>query len=82
MRENCRYVNPEGQVCHEKANEQGLCFWHDPSILKDGPDIKERLEVFAHSGRSMSGFILKGAELKGINLAWIPTGVNSPKDFL
>jgi hypothetical protein len=70
MSEACRYVGPNGNTCPESAQGQArLCFWHDPAVAKDTPDIKSRLETLARSGRSLEGYALHGANLSGADLS-------------
>ncbi|WP_163832848.1 pentapeptide repeat-containing protein [Spartinivicinus ruber] len=48
--------------------EKELNYWFDSSKPKDEPEVKERLERFAKSGHSMSGFQLRSANLIDIDL--------------
>jgi hypothetical protein len=64
----CQYVNPEGQACGNDAQDNGLCCWHDADLDKSDPSWKHRLQDYAKSGRSMSGFQLHRMDLSGINL--------------
>ncbi len=64
----CHYTDPYGNQCMNEAESDGLCYWHDPDTVKTGDDIKQRLEEYAASGRSMAGFSLKYANLEDINL--------------
>lgn len=65
----CRYAAPSGSPCPEPAESaEGLCFWHDPQMAKNAPDIKTRLEGLARSGRSLEGYQLRGAELHDVHL--------------
>jgi len=64
----CHYVSPEGYHCEEKVENNSLCFWHDPSISKEGEDVKLRLEAWAATGKPMTGFCLKRADLQDIKL--------------
>jgi hypothetical protein len=64
----CSYRGPDGLVCPDAAEPSGLCVWHDPGVLKSGPDWQHRLEALARSGRSLAGFSLQGAHLDGIDL--------------
>lgn len=66
----CSFVFADGSACPgEVEGEGGLCFWHDPKVPKDGPDIRQRLEAWARSGRSMEGFVLRQARLEGARLS-------------
>lgn len=66
---SCRFTGEDGTGCQEAAaGERGLCFWHDPEASKEGPEVKQRLEEWAHGGRSMEGFQLRFAHLEGIRL--------------
>ncbi|MCL1144107.1 ion channel [Shewanella gaetbuli] len=64
----CCYHEDEGFSCHEVAEPSGLCYWHDPRIIKNNPDDKARLEAFARGGGMLRGIYLKRAELSGIDL--------------
>ncbi|WDE09923.1 ion channel [Thalassomonas haliotis] len=64
----CQYKDPENYNCSCEANESGLCFWHDPSTNKKGPEIKQALEEYAKSGGLLRGISLKRANLKEIDL--------------
>ncbi|MBI2503575.1 MAG: pentapeptide repeat-containing protein [Candidatus Latescibacteria bacterium] len=65
----CAYVFSDGTSCPGEVEGEGsLCFWHDPKAAKDGADIKQRLEEWAQSGRSMEGFVLRQARLEGVRL--------------
>ena len=66
---SCAYVLADGSHCPgEVGANDALCFWHDPEASKEGPDIRERLEEWAHSGKSMEGFVLRYAHLEGAKL--------------
>jgi len=64
----CCYHEDEGFSCHEVAEPSGLCYWHDPRIIKNKPDDKARLEAFARTGGMLRGISLKRANLNGIDL--------------
>ncbi|MBO2630024.1 ion channel [Shewanella algae] len=64
----CCYQEDEGFCCEEPAGESGLCYWHDPRIVKNHPEDRARLEAFARGGGMLRGICLKGAELAGIDL--------------
>ncbi|MDM8557380.1 ion channel [Candidatus Parabeggiatoa sp. HSG14] len=64
----CRYIDPNAHRCTGDVESRGLCYWHNPDIAKTGDDVKQRLEAYAKSGRSMAGFSLKYANLEGIRL--------------
>ncbi|MCT7940776.1 pentapeptide repeat-containing protein [Shewanella holmiensis] len=64
----CCYHEDEGFSCHEVAEPSGLCYWHDPRIIKNKPDDKVRLEAFARTGGMLRGISLKRANLSGIDL--------------
>ena len=66
----CRYISPEGVRCQEPLHNHNNehCFWHDTKADKSGSDIKEKLEAFARTGKPMTGFQLKHADLYDINL--------------
>lgn len=64
----CKYVFRNNQQCPNEDAGNGLCFWHDPSIEKDGKDVAAELEVLAKSGQLLEGFSLTRANLSGVNL--------------
>jgi hypothetical protein len=64
----CHYTDHEGNCCTGEAGTNGLCYWHDPNIVKKSDDVKRRLEAYAKSGGNMAGFSLKYADLEGITL--------------
>ena len=66
----CSYMRADGSLCSEPAEGDGdLCFWHDPEVSKEGTDVKERLQEWSQSGKSMEGFVLRFAHLEGIRLS-------------
>ncbi len=67
--ERCNYIFRNGSRCPGPIEGEGqLCFWHDPTANKEGPDIRERLQEWAHSQRSLEGIVLRYAQLEGIRL--------------
>lgn len=64
----CCYHEDEGFSCHEPAEPSGLCYWHDPKIVKDHPDDAAHLEAYARQGGMLRGIALKNAKLAGIDL--------------
>ncbi|MFT5705245.1 MAG: hypothetical protein ACI8SK_001200 [Shewanella sp.] len=71
MNENtstCCYHEEEGFSCNEPAEPSGLCYWHDPKIVKNNPDDVKKLETFARNGGMLRGLALKRAVLPGIDL--------------
>ncbi|MXR70648.1 pentapeptide repeat-containing protein [Shewanella sp. JBTF-M18] len=64
----CCYHEDEGFSCTEPAEASGLCYWHDPKIIKDKPEDVARLEAFARNGGMLRGISLKRANLPGIDL--------------
>lgn len=64
----CCYHEDEGFSCTEPAGDSGLCYWHDPRIVKNSPDDKANLEAFARKGGMLRGISLKRAELAGVDL--------------
>ncbi len=65
----CNFVLTDGTTCPGEAEAEGeRCFWHHPKAAKNGADIKQRLEEWAQSGRSMEGFVLRQASLEGVRL--------------
>jgi len=75
----CCYSDAEGNCCTCEAGTNGLCYWHDPNIIKKGDD-KQQLEKLAQSGNyEMAGFSLKYADLEGIAL--IKPGMKAALNF-
>lgn len=64
----CCYHEEEGFSCNEPAEPSGLCYWHDPKIVKNAPDDVQKLEDFARNGGMLRGIALKRAVLPGIDL--------------
>lgn len=64
----CKYTYKNGQACKNTDAGKGLCFWHDPTQLKESQETSAELEAMARSGQSLEGFALKGANLCGVNL--------------
>ncbi|WP_076416286.1 pentapeptide repeat-containing protein [Shewanella sp. UCD-KL12] len=64
----CCYHEDEGFSCSEPAEPSGLCYWHDPKIIKDKPEDIHNLEQFARNGGMLRGVSLKRAKLHGIDL--------------
>ena len=64
----CQYDDPKGVKCTEEAGPSGFCYWHDKSIDKSGPEVKENLVEFTRSGGMTRGICLKGADLSQIDL--------------
>ncbi|MGI2258734.1 ion channel [Shewanella sp. GXUN23E] len=64
----CSYHEQEGHRCNETAEKSGLCYWHDPNIIKNHPDDKDRLEEYARNGGQLRGISLRRADLEGIDL--------------
>lgn len=68
----CCYQEDEGACCQETAGPSGLCYWHDPTLCKNHPDDKARLEAYARAGGQLRGISLRRAQLSGLNLAASP----------
>jgi hypothetical protein len=67
--EHCNYIFRDGTRCPGPIEgDSQLCFWHDPTANKEGPDIKERLQQWARKQRSLEGIVLRYAQLEGIHL--------------
>lgn len=65
----CVYVDYQGRRCTDDSQgSENLCFWHDPAADKRSDDICARVEEIAKSGRPLSGFQLKHANLRGMCL--------------
>ena len=59
-----------GDVCGGTAAADSY-----PDVSKEGTDMKQRLEEWAHSGESMEGFILRYAQLQRVTLIDPPAGI-------
>jgi len=67
---NCAFITSDGSHCSGLAEGEGtLCYWHDDGADKGGPDVKTALEEWAATGKSMEGFVLRGARLDGVRLS-------------
>ena len=67
--EQCSYTYKDGTRCAAEIEGQGqFCFWHDPAANKESPDVKDRLQQWARSNRSLEGILLRYAQLEGIKL--------------
>jgi len=64
----CCYHEEEGDACSEPAGDSGLCYWHDPKVVKDKPEDVHNLEEYARNGGLLRGIALKRAKLAGIDL--------------
>ncbi|CAM3662070.1 pentapeptide repeat-containing protein [Parendozoicomonas haliclonae] len=64
QRPTCSYSGCRDTCDHE----QNFCFWHNPHADKSGDDIAGRLEELVRDGRSLEGFQLARANLKGLRL--------------
>lgn len=68
IQHHCKYSDEQGFSCQQSANNSGWCYWHDPDIIKDGVDDKDKLQQFLKNGGMARGIQLKHANLKGIDL--------------
>ena len=64
----CQYDDPENIKCEEEASASGYCYWHDKSIDKSGPNVKEALIEYTRSGGMTRGICLMNADLQQIDL--------------
>ncbi|ABZ75383.1 Ion transport 2 domain protein [Shewanella halifaxensis HAW-EB4] len=64
----CRYHENNQHTCQETAGESGLCYWHDPNIIKNNPDDMHKLELYARKGGQLRGICLNHAKLANIDL--------------
>lgn len=64
----CQYQDPKHIQCEEEANSSGFCYWHDKSIDKSGPEVKEALIEYTRSGGMTRGICLMNANLEQIDL--------------
>ena len=66
---HCSYQLKDGSYCQEDPLQQGgYCFWHDPTIDKTSPEIKDALEKQLKEGKSLEGYSLTYADLENANL--------------
>ncbi|WP_068545400.1 pentapeptide repeat-containing protein [Thalassotalea crassostreae] len=66
--DRCLYCDPDGYQCNEPQTDSGLCYWHDPMIIKNNKDDVKNLEAHAKNGGMLRGISLKNADLSGIDL--------------
>ncbi|WOT05694.1 ion channel [Shewanella youngdeokensis] len=66
--QTCRYHEGHSHTCHEPAGDSGLCYWHDPKIIKNNPEDIQRLEQYARRGGQLRGISLNHAKLAGVDL--------------
>ncbi|GIU21695.1 pentapeptide repeat-containing protein [Shewanella schlegeliana] len=64
----CRYHENNQHTCREVAGKSGLCYWHDPQIIKNNPEDIHNLEEFARKGGQLRGISLNHANLANIDL--------------
>lgn len=68
---SCKYHHPQQSQCSNTLSpseeSEGLCFWHQNTI-KDGPDLKDRLEQEATKNHRLIGYQLRKSQLDSINL--------------
>ncbi|WP_220770398.1 ion channel [Shewanella sp. MBTL60-007] len=64
----CRYHENNQYTCREPAGDSGLCYWHDPKIIKNSPEDIQNLEAFARKGGQLRGISLNHAKLANIDL--------------
>lgn len=65
----CQYDDPDGFKCTDETTKHShFCYWHDKSVDKSGPDVKEALIEFTRSGGMTRGICLKGVDLSKIDL--------------
>lgn len=64
----CRYHENNQHICREIAGDSGLCYWHDPQVIKNNPDDIHELEQFARQGGQLRGISLNHAKLANIDL--------------
>lgn len=64
----CQFNSASGGACNEEAVDNGLCFWHDSTQVKQDSEIKEKLQNRAKSGVPMDGFVLRNSDLSNIDL--------------
>lgn len=64
----CIYRFENSERCKLEALENGFCFWHDPTINKQGMKLAKELSELVKSGHPMEGLALAGANLDHLNL--------------
>lgn len=64
----CRYHGKLGPCQDQALVDSQFCFWHDPDVDKSGTDVSEALAERAQTGVPMEGFLLRKANLDGVNL--------------
>lgn len=64
----CAFVFSDGTRCQNLGQEKGLCFWHDPTQDKTGPEVKVTLERLARAGNNLEGYSLIRARLEDVDL--------------
>lgn len=64
----CQYSDEQGFSCQQSAGQSGWCYWHDPEIIKNTKDDKDKLQEFVRNGGMARGIQLKNAKLAGIDL--------------
>ena len=68
-RYHCAYIGRQNSHCPCLVEKRGqFCYWHDPDVSKEGPEVKAKLEAWAKMGYSMEGFCLRRADLSDIHL--------------
>lgn len=65
---HCQYQLKDGSYCQEPLQQEGWCFWHDPTIDKTGPEIKSALERQVKAGKTLEGYVLINANLEDAHL--------------
>lgn len=67
-KKQCTYVDPYGNRCTETAEQDDLCFWHNPHIDKTNMDLSKKLENFVRAQGISCGLQLERADLSHVNL--------------
>jgi hypothetical protein len=64
----CHYVFRNGQRCLHEDHGHGLCFWHDPTVSKEGQTLAADLESMLRTGQQVEGFSMCSADLSCLDL--------------
>jgi hypothetical protein len=64
----CQYVDTHGKQCDEVELGNGMCFWHDKDIDKEGVKLAHKLQEFASGGGVTQGICLQRADLEDVRL--------------
>lgn len=66
--ELCTYKDPDGFSCPNNTENNDVCYWHDKTIDKSGPEVKLKLQNYVNIGGYLRGICLERAVLVDIDL--------------